>query len=468
MILSISTTHRPATDLGFLLHKNPQRVHSADTTFGRVHVFYPEASEERCTASLMIEVDPVGLVRSRQGPSGEGGILEQYVNDRPYAASSFLSSGIAEMFSTAMGGRSKERAELANTPILLEARLPAVPCKGGEVFLRSLFEPLGYEVVAEKLPLDEKFPEWGDSPYFDLTLRRTGLLRELLVHLYVLIPVLDNDKHYWVASDEIDKLLRRGKGWIESHPQKEEITRRYLRHQRTLTREALARMLEQEGDPDPDARQEANEAAEEAVERPLSLHEVRLNSVLAVLKGSNARRVLDLGCGEGKLLALLLKDKQFEEVVGMDVSLGTLERAERRLKLDRMPAMVAKRLKLIHGSLMYRDTRLEGFDGAAVVEVIEHLDPPRLAAFERVLFECAKPKVVALTTPNQEYNELFPTMPEGAMRHRDHRFEWTRAEFEAWAQRVAERFGYKARFLLVGPADPEKGAPTQMAVFERE
>lgn len=466
MILTITTTHAPATDLGYLLHKNPGRVHSKEMTFGWVHVFYPEASEERCSASLLLEVDPVGLVRDRRGPQGEGGVLTQYVNDRPYAACSFLSSAIAEMYGTAMTGRSKERPELAEQPLPLEAHLPTLPCRGGEEVLRRLFEPLGYEVEAVPVPLDESFPEWGASPYFSVRLRQTILLKDLLNHLVVLIPVLDNDKHYWVDRDEVDKLLRRGRGWLVTHPNRREIIRRFLRHRAQLTRLALARMTEEEASGDPDAVEEEHRNQEEAVERKLSLHEQRLTAVHQAIKDSGAHRVVDLGCGEGRLLELLLKDKAFSEVVGVDVSYHVLERAQRRLRLERYPRL-AEKLKLLQGSLVYRDRRIEGYDAAAVVEVIEHLDANRLQTFERVLFGLARPTTVVLTTPNREYNVLFETLPAGKMRHRDHRFEWTRAEFQGWAEAVAAKHGYTVRHEPIGPVDETHGAPSQMAVFTR-
>lgn len=465
MLLKLSTTHTPATDLGFLLHKNPGRLHSAELTFGNVHLFYPEVSPEKCTAAVLVEVDPVKLVRGRKGPSGEGGQFDQYVNDRPYVASSFMSSAIVEFFGTAMSGRSKERQELANSAIPIEIEIPVIPCRGGESFLRNLFEPLGYTVEAQRLTLDERFPEWGESRYFHVKLSRTGLLKELLNHLYVLIPVLDDEKHYWVAKDEIDKLLRRAQDWLPSHPEKNEITSRYLRHQKHLTREALARLVEE--DPDPDATEEQHGVEEEKVERPISLNEQRLNAVLGVLKDSGARSVLDLGCGEGRLINLLLKERQFTKIVGVDVVYSVLERAQRKLRLDRLPPMVAQRLQLMQGSLVYRDTRLSGFDAAAVVEVIEHLDPPRLNSFERAVFEFARPGAIAITTPNSEYNVLFETMPAGAYRHRDHRFEWTRSQFREWAAGLAERHGYSVRFAPIGPVDETHGSPTQMAVFTR-
>ena len=464
MLLTITNTNRPATDLGYLLHKNPARVQSFALSFGQAHVFYPEASAERCTAALLLDVDPVGLVRNRRGPAGGGGTLEQYVNDRPYVASSFLSVAIAQVFSSALAGRSEDRPELAETALSLEANLSVLPCRGGQGFLRRLFEPLGYEVVAKGCPLDEKFPEWGESVYFTVELRGRVRLRELLTHLYVLVPVLDNEKHYWVGDEEVEKLLRHGAGWLADHPEKEAIAYRYLKYRRSLAREALARIVTEES-PDPDVAQEIHDNEEEAVERPLSLNEQRVRAVLAALQSSGAKRVIDLGCGEGKLLQALLGCRNLDEIVGMDVSHRSLEIAGERLHLDRLPTRQRERIRLIQGSLTYRDKRLAGFDAATVIEVIEHLEPVRLAAFERVLFEFARPATVILTTPNVEYNVKFENLPAQRFRHKDHRFEWARREFQAWAGSVGELFGYAVRFLNVGPEDPSVGAPTQMGVF---
>lgn len=466
MLLTITTTHQPANELGYLLHKHPERCQSFDMSFGKVHVYYPEVSVEKCTACLLLDVDSVGMVRGKN--ADQSFLLAQYVNDRPYTASSFLSVAIAQVFGSALQGRCKDRPELATTAIPLSARIDVLPVRGGERFLRSVFEPLGYEVEAVQGPLDERFPEWGNSPYFSVTVRKTTTISDLLTHLYVLIPVFDNRKHYWVGDDEMEKLLAKGEGWLAGHPEKEEITRRYLKFQPSLFRLALARLVQEAEPEDAEDEDQPKEKAEEVLEKPISLNEQRLGAVVASLRANGAKRVLDLGCGEGKLIRELLKEKNFEEIVGLDVSIRTLEVAQRRLKVDRLPTMQANRLKLIHGSLMYRDKRLEGFDAAAVVEVVEHLDPPRLSAFERVLFEFARPRTVVLTTPNREFNVTWETLPAGKFRHPDHRFEWTRQEFQGWAQRLGERFGYAVKFLPVGPEHPEYGPPTQMAVFQRK
>ena len=470
MLLTITTTHRPATDLGFLLHKHPDRIQEFELSFGRASVFYPEAGPEKATAALLVEVDPVGLVR-KDRPRSDGAGLFEYVNDRPYAASSFLSVAIAQVFGTALAGRCGGRPELASLPIPLSATLPALPCRGGERTLHRIFEPLGYRIASREIPLDERFPDWGPSRYREVTLEGTLRLSDLLSHLYVLIPVLDDDKHYGVGDDEIDKLLRHAGRWLTDHPAREEIANRYLKRNPRLTREALSRLLG-EDDEDPDAAAAESDVAEEALETPVKLNDARLGAVLAILRESGARQVLDLGCGEGKLLVILSRDRGFEKITGLDVSVRALEIAARRLERigqrDVVGTDARGRLRLLHGSLVYRDARLRDHDAAAVVEVIEHLDPPRLRAFERTLFEFARPATVVLTTPNAEYNVKFDMLPAGQFRHADHRFEWTRAELRAWAERVAVDHGYSARFLGVGPEDPLVGAPTQIAVFRRE
>jgi len=469
VLLTITTTHAPATDLGYLLHKHPDRVQRFELPFGHAHVFYPEASAERCTAALLVEVDQIDLVRGRKRKRGARGgtpafALADYVNDRAYVASSFLSVALVSVFKSAMSGACVPRPELAATPIALEAHLPAVPARrGGAELVRRLFEPLGYAVTATPLQLDPAHPDWGESRHVALTLTAQTRLADLLTHLYVLLPVLDDDKHYWVDDAEIGKLKRRGEGWLTDHPERELIVRRYLRHQRRLWHPALTAL--DEGGP-PAQAQAQDDGREEQLEERVSLRDQRLGTVESILTASKARRVLDLGCGPGALLQRLVKSG-YDEVVGVDVSLRSLEIAHKRLKLDDLNDERRAKIKLLHSPLTYRDKRLAGYDAAVLVEVIEHFDPPRLQAATHNVFGEARPRTVVVTTPNVEYNVRWESLPGGQLRHPDHRFEWTRAEFREWAQSTAGRHGYDVRFLPIGPEDPEVGAPTQAAVFDQ-
>jgi len=460
VLLTLTTTHRPATDLGFLLHKHPERVQSFSVPFGTAHVLYPEASEERCTAALVLDVDPVGLVRRGRGAGRFA--LAEYVNDRPYVASSFLSVALVTVFKSAMAGTCHARPELAATAIALEAALPAVPARGGEDIVRRLFAPLGYEVETEPIPLDPEHPDWGTGRHLALRLHGTQRVADLLNHLYVLLPVLDDDKHYWVDEAEIDKLIRRGAGWLPAHPERDLIVRRYVKHQAQLLHPALTRLDEAV----PPGEDDGGADREEVLEERVSLRDQRLGSVQAVLRASGAKTVLDLGCGAGALLERLVRDP-YTKITGVDVSIRALEQAARRLKLERLPDAERARIALLQSPLTYRDRRLTGYDAAALVEVVEHLDPPRLAAAEQNVFGSARPQTVVVTTPNREYNAHWETLPAGHLRHPDHRFEWTRAEFAAWAQGVGSRHEYRVRFLPIGPENPGLGPPTQMAVFAR-
>jgi 3' terminal RNA ribose 2'-O-methyltransferase Hen1 len=460
-----------ARDLGFLLHKNPANVHVRDAAVGKAYLFFTEAGPERATAALHLELDPVALVRGRG--KGSEGLLDQYVNDRPHTANSFLAVAMTRSLGQTIAGKSKERQDLADTALPIELRLAPVAASGGMDVVEELFAPLGYRIDAAPLADGELA-----RPLLDLRLSAEVRLADALNHLYVLLPVIDNDKHYWVNRDEIDTLVRKGEGWLATHPAKELIAKRALGHRRELVHIALDRLLEAEaaeadveeveaaGDPEEvAARVEARDAAEVALEKPMRLHDIRLDSVTAELKRLGARRVLDLGCGEGRLMARLIKERGIDRIVGVDPSVRTLEVAARRLHLNTAGEALRERVALQMGSLTYGDRRWQDFDVACLVEVIEHIDPPRLSALEQSLFATARPRHVIVTTPNREYNALFENMPADKLRHGDHRFEWTRPEFREWAEGVAARNGYSVAFADLGPVDETHGAPSQMAVF---
>lgn len=513
MFISISTTgtaERPATDLGFLLHKHPGKVQRFATSHGEAHVFYPEATDAVCTAALLLEIDPVALVRRGMG-KGRGGspdfALAQYVNDRPYAASSLLAVALRTVFRTAMKGVCENRPGLADETRPLRIVLPAVPANGsgeggGAAMVARLFEPLGWQVEAAPVPLDETFPEWGQSRYLRVGLSGTLRLADALQQLYVLLPVLDGAKHYWVAPDEVDKLLAAGEGWLADHPERALIAGRYLARRWSLTRRAMQRLeLARLAEADDREAEEFDNAVDDSGEtayatgpapggpaesrpagagatsgsvpepdaaaaaKPPSLAEQRRAAILDALREVGAARVADLGCGQGELIAALLKDARITEVLGVDVSSRALSTAARKLRLDRMSERQAARVSLVQGALTYTDARLKGYDAAVLSEVIEHLDLPRLPALEQAVLGVARPSAVVVTTPNAEYNVRWESLPAGHVRHADHRFEWDRAQFRAWAERAAAAHGYTVVIRPVGPHDPEVGAPTQLALF---
>ncbi|MDR0569413.1 MAG: 3' terminal RNA ribose 2'-O-methyltransferase Hen1 [Spirochaetaceae bacterium] len=483
MLLTISYAGENALDLGYLLHKNPRRPQKFALNFGNAYVFYPETSETRCTAALLLDIDPLDLARGKLG--AQNGRLFDYVNDRPYSSTSFMSVALTRVFGTAMSGRCAQRQALADSPLDLTVTLYVLPCRGNTGLLRAIFEPLGYEVTFDPYRYDEGFPEWGDSPYVDLTLRGTVRLQDLLRHLYVLIPVFDRSKHYYMAENEIDKLLHNGEGWLDEHPKKALIIRRYFHRVARFNRIALERLdaereteevsyLEKEADSkdskdskkisDSEKIYASEEGAEETPVQP-NLNALRLETAVQVLKDCGASSVLDAGCGEGSLLRLLMKEKRFAKIAGADVSVFALERAGIRLKLDQLPEIQKNRISLFQSSIVYRDSRFAGYDAIAALEVIEHLEENRIPDFSAVIFGEAKPKTVIVTTPNREYNKNYPGLQNGQLRHSDHRFEWTRTEFREWAEKTALRYGYRVACKGIGEPDETAGSPTQMGVF---
>ncbi|MCJ1706244.1 3' terminal RNA ribose 2'-O-methyltransferase Hen1 [Microbacterium sp. VKM Ac-2923] len=435
-----------ATVLGYLLHKHPARAQTFTAPVGDIHVFAPEARPERCTFAMLLEVDPVGLVRNKRF-RGDAGALDHYINDRPYVASSMLAVAIGAVFRTAMTGRSDSYPDLAASPLPLRIEIPVVSVRGDDDMVERLFAPCGWSVAQEQVPLDPAFPEWGDSRFRSVTLKGRVRLADALRQLYVLLPVLDDAKHYWVGDDEIAKLERAGEGWLPEHPERELITRRYLLHHGSLVSQTL------EADP-------------EAPATPL--RQSRADAVIRALADVGARSVVDMGCGQGALLARLTTDRSFSRIVGVDVSARSLEHAARALRLERASDAERERIQLLHGSVVYRDDRLRGMDAMVLMEVIEHVEPSRLPALEDAVLAGARPATIVMTTPNAEYNALYPGLPSGALRHDDHRFEWTRAQFREWVDAAAARHGYAAEYRPVGPEHPVHGSPTQLALLRRE
>ena len=438
MFLTIGS---PGDALSYLLYKHPSRAQTFDLAFGKATVFYPRCDENFTHMALMVDVDSTDLARSKRFKVS-GFELGHYVNDRAYAASSLLSVAISQVFRSALLGQDPlERPGEADQARDLDIHVPSVRSRGGSALVRDLFGPLGYDVVTtESVPT-----------CVDVTLRGHFTVKEALGHLYVLLPVLDDAKHCWVGDAEIDKLMRHAQGWLADHPAREVITRRYLAHQGQYVADATARLLGEDMEPTHSCQ-------------PPKLSVQRTEYLVSTLTALSAQRGLDLGCGEGKLVRALLANPRFE-VVGADVSATILARAE--ASLERLSDRQREHVSFIQASATYRDDRFTGFDALVLSEVVEHLDPDRLAGLVRTVFEYAQPTHVVVTTPNAEYNPLYG-MADGALRHTDHRFEWTRSQCQDWAHTVASRTGYAVRFEGIGDEDPTLGFPTQVALFTSE
>lgn len=437
MILSITTKGKDADKLSFLLHKSPDKFHEFTISSGKAYVFYPVYSPEEVCASLMIDLNPVDLTRGREGSSNNG--IFDYVNDRPYTSSSFMTTAIAQVYSTAMSGRCKHYPNLVDVKRDFEVEITALKVLTN-FEINEILEPLGYEVRYDIYKLDDEFEDWGNSKYVTLNLKINTTLSTLLKQLYVLIPVFDNNKHYYLNKDEIDKLLEKGAEWLEGHPMKEFIIRRYLNN----------RYLESVLDQTPKDKLKQ------------TLNTIRLNTVAEKIKELNVDSVVDLGCGEGKLLKLIIENTNVSKVIGADIDIKSLKIASKKLKYD----SEGERLQLVQSSAVYYDKRFKDVDLICLVEVIEHIDEHRLQFVIDTVFNNYKPKNIIITTPNVEYNNVYE-MNDDDFRHDDHRFEWTRAEFEKWCNDICSEYGYKVTFNTVGEVDEKYGSSTQMGVFEK-
>ena len=469
MLVTVTSTAPDASNLSHLLRKHPDRAQAFSLSVGIAHVFYPEVSADRCTVAMLLEVDPIGLVRDKHFRGVDEATLARYVNDRPYASSSMVAVALGQVFRTAMNGTSESFPELAASALPLEITVAAVPARGRDTIglVTRLFEPLGWTVEETPIALDPEFPEWGDSVYVDVFLRGDVRLGDALRHLYVLLPVLDDAQHYWVSDDEVGKLLRAGEGWLPDHPERELITRRYLAHQRSMVNEATERLAAHARLNDIDDVTSDDPAVPTEHPRPAPLAPQRADAVLTALRDVSAYTVADVGCGEGALLRRMMIDPAFTKILGTDVSAGALFKAERALNLREASDRLRERVQLLQSSVTYQDDRIGGLDAIVLMEVIEHVDLERLPALEASVFGAASPGAVVVTTPNSDYNALFESLPAGKYRHNDHRFEWSRAEFSAWAEGVAARNNYTVEYRTVGETDPALGSPTQLALFRK-
>ena len=468
MHLNLTVEGPGAEDFSYLLHKHPNKLFRKELGgFGEVFVYYPVADDGRASASLTVLID---TARGGKGRSRMPEEATQYVGDWAYASGTVLATALRVAFATALGGRCQDKPDAVGCPMHLTAVLPAVRARGGEDAVRRLFAPLGYEVTTTSEDADPEYPEWGESRALGVRLVGDVTLHALLTHLYLLLPCLDTSRYHHVGDAEVDKLLRHGEGWLDDHPERGRILSHYLRGKRGLidaANTALAERAPEATEATEDEPEDEGGATplavdtEAARERPLRLLDHRLTAVLGALRAEPAcRSVVDLGCGEGVLVRAMLAQGDIESVVGIDPAPTALTRALRRVKYD-------KRFRALQGSAFHLEDAAVGKDAVVLMEVIEHIEPSRLAWVEEMVWGRLGTRRVVVTTPNREYNARFEWVAEGGVRHHDHRFEWTREEFLVWARRVAEAYGYSVEVTGVGAVDEEVGPPTQMAVFRR-
>lgn len=487
LILTITYEGQNTQDLGYLLYKNPYRAQSFDLPTGKAHVVYPEISDERTTAALILDLDPLILSKGKPG-TGEAGLFD-YVNDRPYVSSSFMSGAIKKVFATAMTGRCVQRQELADARIDLTVKLFMLPVRGEKDMINRFFAPLGYTVSFETFPIDEDFPEWGESPYVNLCLKGRVRLADLLNQIYILIPVFDLQRHYYAGEDEIENVIRHGNNWLSTHPERDYILKRYFNKSRNYAKEAISRLDSIYSDSEKPFIEEIGlKSSAEDIEKSTEntngettpseirqysgepLDKIRIQTVCNTVISCEAKTVIDIGCGEGKLLALLAKEPQIQKIAGVDVSVSALKKA--RLRLENLLFSDSQRQKvtLFQGSLMYRDKRYKGYDALCLVEVLEHIDPKKLPVLEKNIFGYTSPNIAVITTPNRAYNVNYDYLT-GAFRHKDHRFEWDEKEYRAWCEKICEEYGYGFELSGIGRdieiVNAASLCPTMMAVFRK-
>jgi 3' terminal RNA ribose 2'-O-methyltransferase Hen1 len=442
-------------------------------SFGEGYVYFQENPQGDNSLSLLVDVDPLATVQGRGQLSHMDGL---YVNDRAYVPSSLLTSALTKAFGTALSGRCKERPELASTPIDWTVSVPVVTSDWRTEILWSLFGPLGYEVRMAHVEREGHRSSHPDvaSDLTGVKLCTTATMREVLSHLVVLIQVLDQDNHRWLDEQDLDPFMRRVEGWLPEHPYGMFILKRALKHQKHLIKAVIAKFP---AIVDSQARissinSEMWDASqlEEYADQPLSLNRQRFAVVQELIERLQPRSLVDLGCGDGSFIGFLANGAllhPMERIIGMDVSASELARAKTRMEhLSSLPGRRTP-VEWLLGSLLYRDPRIKGLDMAILIEVIEHIDPWRLPALERQVFGEGGYASIVVTTPNREFNLIYGLSEEHSLRHRDHRFEWTRQEFQEWVQKIASQYGYEWQIQGIGTVSLDHGSPSQMVLFQK-
>ena len=444
MLLTLACSGKDAPDLSWLLHKRPNRLQAFDLPYGKAFVFFPEYTETRSVVSLLLEINQEALNDLCKNKEGEF----QFVNPRQFLSSSLLSGAIGKVFSSAIKGICADKPELVNKEYDLELELTNFSCRLKPEYVARIFKPLGYAIAFDNISSD--FPR-EKLIVGNLRLKGKTNLKDLLSQLYILIPVFDRYLHFWIDEPQLQRFIRLTAGWLESHPEKRFILTEYFWPAADFKSRVLERFNAIPGLSSNEKAQPLKIQRHEAIEATLAIH--------------GAKTIIDLGCGEGSLIFYLLEQKKYAKIAGTDISAKNIESAKKRIA--GRPSRACREDDLFVSSLTYPDKRLRGYDAAVLSEVIEHFEINRMNTVMKNILGAAKPQIFIMTTPNRAYNNQFSGLADGAMRHPDHRYEFTEEEFTNFCRKNASAFGYEVELEPIGEISPEFGAPTLMGVFKK-
>ncbi|MCK1992095.1 3' terminal RNA ribose 2'-O-methyltransferase Hen1 [Peribacillus muralis] len=446
MQLTINASGNNVKAISYLLSKNPNNLYERKHKGHVVRLFYSTFTETEMEATIFVTPDPIELVKNTANSYD----ITHYINDREFAVSSIFCSLIRSALGTALNGQPKEEhAEWVNHPFSFQFDFGPVVSTLSDNQLRELFEPIGYEVSITRPDIQYSFDMKDRSSTRTVSLKGLKTLQEGLRHLFVLIPVIDNYKHYYIDEKEIDKLERYGEGWLDDHPMRDFIYRQSLRFKEVYS------IVENKK---PEMKKDDKESK-------VRLNDLRYEKIFDTVSQMHPSSVVDFGSGEGKLSVRLGFIEGVKEILAVEPSQSaTLKALGRFDKVKDKEKFVIP--KPLWGSLFYYDEELKNKDVIILCEVIEHIDEHRLPKVMDTILQDYQPRALILTTPNREYNEVYDM--EDALRHNDHRFEWTRAEFQQWCTARNHDDSYDLRFEGIGEEHVTQGCPTQMCVFERK
>ncbi|HWO95040.1 MAG TPA: 3' terminal RNA ribose 2'-O-methyltransferase Hen1 [Bacillus sp. (in: firmicutes)] len=453
MQLSMKVVGEGAENLSRLLAKNPNNLYDREEKGNRTRLVFTSSNEREAEAVIFVTPDPVELVRNSPGIFD----ITQYINDREFAVSSLFCSYIRTALGTALNGKPKEEfIEWVDHPFNMEVGFGPVASHLSDQTIRELFEPLGYLIEIERGEADYSFNLKQKSSARYLKLKGQITVQQALRHLFILIPVLDNYKHYFIDEKEIEKIQRYGEGWLDEHPLRSYIIEQSLRFKELINKVPISSSIVTE-----------NKVNDDVSAPPkIRLNEQRYQAIIDKVESLPLnQKVVDFGSGEGKLSVRLGMVPNVQEILAVEPSessqLRALERFEKAAGKDQFVCPTP-----IWGSLFYYDERLRGKDIIILCEVIEHIDEFRLPNIMKTIFGEYRPNALIVTTPNHEYNAVYD-MDEN-MRHADHRFEWTRGEFKDWCETWIAKFPYSMQLQGIGQEHEEYGFPTQMCTFVRK